>query len=248
MKNLKYLTISVLPLMWTVYFLFEIFTGRVTDMPTVLGNILLILLFALVGLYFHNLSLRHANGFKNKTIINIFFLLMIVDQGCKIIIKKFFFTSYVEIIKGFLSFNPIINKDGSWLNARFGTSISFPLLITINFIALIIFFELYRYYTHKGNKNFYGDMCFLFIFSGALCSLIDKVFYGGSLDFIGISNLFIADIKDIYINIGILFFIISIVISGYLTEEENTSFKEDIDSIKKFIIFAKNDLLSLLKK
>ena len=90
-------------------------------------------------------------------------------------------------------------------------------------------------------------MCFLFIFSGSLCSLIDKIFYGGSLDFIGISNLFIADIKDIYINLGILFFIISIVISGYLTEDDNTSFKEDLASIKKFLIFSKNDILSLFK-
>ena len=44
-------------------------------------------------------------------------------------------------------------------------------------------------------------MSFLFILSGALCSLIDKIFYGGSLDFIGISNLFIADIKDLYISL-----------------------------------------------
>ena len=91
-------------------------------------------------------------------------------------------------------------------------------------------------------------MCFLFIFSGSLCSLIDKIFYGGSLDFIGISNLFIADIKDIYINLGILFFIISIVISGYLTEDDNTSFKEDLASIKRFLIFSKNDIVSLFKK
>ena len=91
-------------------------------------------------------------------------------------------------------------------------------------------------------------MCFAFIFAGALCSLIDKIFYGGSLDFIGISNLFIVDIKDIYINLGILFFIISIVISGYLTEDDNTSFKEDLASIKRFLIFSKNDIVSLFKK
>ena len=155
---------------------------------------------------------------------------------------------HIDIIKGFLSFNPIINTDGSWLNARFGTGISFPLLIFVNFIAILLFFELYRYYLSKGNNSFYGDMCFLFIFSGSLCSLIDKIFYGGSLDFIGISNLFIADIKDIYINLGILFFIISIVISGYLTEDDNTSFKEDLASIKRFLIFSKNDIVSLFKK
>ena len=120
------------------------------------------------------------------------------------------------------------------------------LFVTIG--VILEFFDLYKYYLSKGNNSFYGDMCFLFIFSGSLCSLIDKIFYGGSLDFIGISNLFIADIKDIYINLGILFFIISIVISGYLTEDDNTSFKEDLASIKRFLIFSKNDIVSLFKK
>ena len=63
-------------------------------------------------------------------------------------------------------------------------------------------------------------MAFVFLFCGALCSLIDKVFYGGSLDFIGISNLFIADIKDIYINLGLYFFLLGSYSSGYLTSDE----------------------------
>ena len=86
-------------------------------------------------------------------------------------------------------------------------------------------------------------MCFVFIFAGALCSLIDKIFYGGSLDFIGISNLFIADIKDIYINLGILFFIVTIFDSGYLKSDNDTSMKEDFNEFKKFLKFIKSDLL-----
>mgnify|MGYP000217298489 CR=1 FL=1 len=164
------------------------------------------------------------------------------------LIKFFFFEDYIDIIKGFLSFNPIINTDGSWLNARFGTGISFPLLIFVNFIAILLFFELYRYYLSKGNNSFYGDMCFLFIFSGSLCSLIDKVFYGGSLDFIGISDLFIADFKDIYINLGLLFFIMSCYKGGFFSQTEETSLKDDWNSIKKFLNFIKNDILQILKK
>ena len=90
-------------------------------------------------------------------------------------------------------------------------------------------------------------MCFIFVLCGALCSLIDKVFYGGSLDFIGISNLFIADIKDIYINLGILFFILTLYNNGYLSSEEDTSLKEDLSNLKKFIIFIKNDITNAFK-
>ncbi|NRZ18249.1 hypothetical protein DFR94_005203 [Clostridium beijerinckii] len=69
-----------------------------------------------------------------------------------------------------------------------------------------------------------------------------KIFYGGSLDFIGISNLFIADIKDLYINIGILFFALTMFNNGYLASNEDTSVKEDIQSLRKFFLFIKKDI------
>ena len=119
--------------------------------------------------------------------------------------------------------------------------------IAPKYIALFLFIEVYRYYISKNKKDFWCDMCFIFMFSGALCSLIDKVFYGGSLDFIGIGDLFIADIKDIYINLGILFFIALMLNSGALTSEDSSSFKEDIQSIKRFFNFIKSDIKTVFK-
>lgn len=250
MKYLKPLTIGILPLMWSAYFLFELFTGRVTDYTTIFGNIGLIILFAFVGYGAFKFSERKPNGYSGKNICIIFAILMIIDQGIKVLIKVFFFNNYFEVIKGFLSFNPIINTDGSWLNARFGTTVNFPILISINILSLFLFVELYRYYLYKNknNKSFWADMCFLFITTGALCSLIDKVFYGGSLDFIGISNLFIADIKDIYINLGILFFTLAIYQSGYLTSSDDTTLNDDIKSFKRFLGFIRYDIINMFKK
>lgn len=91
-------------------------------------------------------------------------------------------------------------------------------------------------------------MSFLFILSGALCSLIDKIFYGGSLDFIGISDLFIADIKDIYINLGILFFVLTLFNNNYLSSSEETTFKEDIENAKKFFKFIKQDISGIYRR
>lgn len=248
-KNKKrFLTIAILPLMWLIYFAFEIITGRVSDLYTLIFNISLVFLFALVGLIIDTLSNKYSLGFNNTKLFLIFTLLMVIDQGGKIIIKLFFFDKYLEIIPKFLAFNPIINTQGSWLNARFGLGIQFPILIIINILAIILFFELYRYYNHKGNKDFWSDMCFLFITSGALCSLIDKIFYGGSLDFIGISDLFIADIKDIYINLAILFFIMAMYRTGYLTNDSDTSLKEDLQNIRKFVNFARKDIIKLAKR
>ena len=244
----KIITIGILPIMWLVYFLFEIISGRVKDFYTLILNLSLLLVFALVGAIIYKCSTKNLNGLNNRALIITFLILMLLDQGLKVIIKTNFFHYYFEIIPDFLSFNPIINTQGSWLNARFNFNIGFSLLILINGIALFLFIELYRYVKYKGHKNFWIDMCFIFIFAGALCSLIDKVFYGGCLDFIGISDLFIADFKDIYINLGLLFFIMSCYKNGFFSETEETSLKDDWNSVKKFIILIKKDLLSILKK
>lgn len=249
MKKFKFLIIGMLPSMWLIYILFELFTGRIANSTILIGNLLLLFLFAIIGYIIYSLSLKFNKGFKKSQLIILFIFLMILDQGGKLLIKLFFFNNTIVIIKDFLSFNPIINTDGSWLNARFDTSIGFPILIFINFISLFIFIEIYRYYNYKKKREFWTDSCFIFMFTGALCSLIDKVFYGGSLDFIGIGDLFIADLKDIYINLGVLFFIASMYISGAFDDNaNNSSLKDDINSLSRFGLFIKNDLKKLFNR
>ena len=243
MNKKKWVTIGILPIMWLIYFLFEFLTGRIEKNSETLMMLFLIIPFALVGYLVYVLVNKYRDGFSKKTLLWIFMILMILDQGIKFIIHKWFFNDYFNIIGNFLTFQPIINTDGSWLNVRFGTGLDFGFLIILNLIALIIFFECYRYYIHNGHKDFNADMCIVFIMAGALCSLIDKVFYGGSLDFIGISNLFIADFKDIYINLAILFFILCIYFNDFWKDDSTSTLKDDLASVKRFFIFAKNDLL-----
>lgn len=244
MKNKKALTISVLPIMWALYILFELITGRINDLQTIFFNIALILLFALIGLFTYALGSKYESGFKFNILLIIFLFFLFLDQGIKILIKFLWFNNDFPLINNILYFRPIINTEGSWLNARFGTSVSFPILITLNVFAILIFIEVYRYYLHKGNKDFWADMCFIFVSCGAICSLIDKVFYGGSLDFIGVSNLFIADTKDLYINLGILFFALTMFNNGYLSSNEETSIKDDYQTLKKFFLFIKTDIFN----
>ena len=149
MKNKKVLTISILPLIWAIYILFELITGRITDFQTIFFNILLIILFALVGLFTYTFGIKHENGFKFNILLFLFLFFLLFDQGIKILIKLFWFNNDFPIINGMLYFNPIINTDGSWLNARFGTSVSFPILITLNVIAIFIFIEVYPQFLSK---------------------------------------------------------------------------------------------------
>lgn len=246
MKKDKFLTISILPIMWLIYFLFEFITGRILSQYDLMMNLLLTVLLALVGIIIYLLGKKFASGLKPRSLWFIFIFLFLLDQGIKLLIKLYFFDKNLYLIKNYLSFSPIINSQGSWLNARFGAGVSFSSLITLNIIAIFLFIEGYRYYLHKGHKDFWSDMCFVFIMGGCLCSLIDKLFYGGSLDFIGISSLFVADLKDIYINFAILFFILCIYYNEYWKTEEDTTLKEDINSFKNFLYFIKQDLNSIL--
>ena len=243
----KFLTITILPIMWLMYFVFEIITGRVKDFYTFITNILLTLLFALTGYIIYYFSKKYEDGFTKKGLINIFLVLFVIEQGIKLIIDKFFFEDYFEIIPGFLAFDPIINTEGSWLNARFGAGVGFNTLIVLNFLSILLFFAVYKFYLSRNKKLFWVDMSFLFVLCGALCSLIDKIFYGGSLDYIGISNLFIADLKDIYINIGLFSLVLLLYKIDYFKEDES-SLKQDIKILKDFISYIKSDLLKIKNK
>ncbi|MGL4760684.1 MAG: signal peptidase II [Sarcina sp.] len=242
MNKGKLITVATLPIMWFIYFLFELISGNLTNKYDIIMNLSLTLVFLTFGFILYKLYEKFDTGFKNKTLWMFFGGLIFLDQGSKIIINNFFFNDKFDIIPNFLSFHPIINTKGSWLNVRFGTGIGFPMLIALNIIAIFLFIEFYRYYTHLGHKSFWSDLCFISISAGCLCSLIDKIFYGGSLDFIGISNLFIADLKDIYINIAIFAFILTAYFSGYLTSEDNSKLKDDIYAVKKFFVFILKDI------
>ena len=242
MNKGKLLTIFTLPIMWGIYFLFELISGNLTSKYDITLNLLLSLVFLGFGYILYILSTKFSKGFSKKSLWISFLLLMFFDQGSKLIINNFYFHTRFDIIPNFLSFHPIINTKGSWLNVRFGANIGFPLLILLNIMAIFLFIEFYRYYVSDKNKSFWIDLCFITIVAGCLCSLIDKIFYGGSLDFIGISNLFIADLKDIYINIAIFAFILASYFSGFLTSEDNSTFKDDINAVKKFLKFILKDL------
>lgn len=68
-------------------------------------------------------------------------------------------------------------------------------------LATIIFSYRYLLYLWNQGKKFLNGML-LFFTAGLLCSFIDVVFWGGSLDFLRLSDWFTFDLKDIYLNIA----------------------------------------------
>lgn len=139
---------------------------------------------------------------KNKSLYFWIIVLIMIDQFSKIITNNFYLDKNVSIISNLVYYRPHLNTDYSWINSLFNFGIGFwghiiPLVIVL--IIMLIAFD-YIYYNGKNSKL--TDFIFVFLLSGTVCSLVDKVFWGGSLDFIYLKSLFTFDIKDCYITVG----------------------------------------------
>ncbi|WP_434290219.1 signal peptidase II [Clostridium botulinum] len=68
---------------------------------------------------------------------------------------------------------------------------------------------------------------YAFIFSGAMCSLIDKIFWNGSLDYILVNGFFMFDLKDVYINIFNGLLILSLFLKNKVLKQIDDNIAKD---------------------
>ena len=134
-----------------------------------------------------------------------------------------------DILSGILRFNPVVNTRLSYIG-NFFEPLSNPFLtILLNVFALGILISGYLLYKVKReNTSFPVKIIMIFGLAGSLCSLIDKLFWGGSLDFLQIPALFIFDLKDCYLTAAEVIF----VVIGILHSKEI--------SVKEYLHFCRN--------
>lgn len=230
-KNLKLSHfIMVYPSLWLLYCLFEIIAGKISTPYEIFMNLIpafLLILISLLFFWYYKKSII----LKKFSISVIIFALFLVDQFSKIIVatvfKKNNLTS-LSVIKNYFSITPYINDQGSFIASRFDINAPFILFTILNCLILVLIFFVYRFKLQKKQINSIEQLTFIFLFSGGLCSLIDKLFWGGSLDFLQIHNLFIADIKDIFITFGLGSFVLC-----NLTSDDQIDLKEFFNFIFK---------------
>lgn len=135
-------------------------------------------------------------------------LLVLIDQCIKLFIDRYWFNSTFTIINNLLRFRPIINVNLSW-GGNYFAFLSNPWVANIlNIIVIII--VLVSFYHYKQTLNKYepwATIVFVLLMAGSICSLIDKLFWGGSLDFIQIPLFFTFDLKDCYLSLAVLIFV-----------------------------------------
>lgn len=138
---------------------------------------------------------------KSSAVIIWTTLLIALDQGIKVIINASHLDAHIPILPPVVYFQPVFNRDYSWVNSLFKLGLGKGLHIAVVLVLLFVMYLVYRYIAYEGHNTQLVVLSFAFIFAGGLCSLIDKVFWNGSLDYILLNNWFTFDLKDVYINV-----------------------------------------------
>lgn len=141
-------------------------------------------------------------------------ILIIIDMLIKLIIDSYFM-EYEFIVNNLIGFKPYLNLTQlSIFNNELSLGVSTGALIVLN-IMLIPAIPLAFRWVIKGNElddsiNISEDL----LLAGAVCSLLDKIFWGGSLDYIYLLNRWIIDLKDIYLSGAIVVYFYCVIKYG----------------------------------
>ncbi|HCL01981.1 MAG TPA: hypothetical protein DHW61_06110 [Lachnoclostridium phytofermentans] len=127
--------------------------------------------------------------------------LVVLDQVIKAIIRHNYFDKNFWILDEIFAFRPKVNTNQSYLG-NYVNIFSYPwFAILINVFVIVIVYYIYQYYCFCAKQEkILPKAIYVLLLSGAFCSLIDKIFFGGSLDYILLFDWFIFDLKDCYIS------------------------------------------------
>lgn len=127
--------------------------------------------------------------------------LIITDQIIKLYIAGKLMYKRFNICGSIITFQPCINKSYSWINSLIGGKVGLMPHIIFNIIVIIFSLFIFNFIKENYIDNKILYMVVVFWYAGIICSLIDRVFWGGSLDYIKLKGLFVFDLKDVYISI-----------------------------------------------
>jgi len=146
-------------------------------------------------------------------------ILFLVDQGIKLWIYLLHLDKVRPLIPPILYFKPTFNRDYSWVNSLLDLGISRQIHILLTLFLMLLILTFYSYLTTRIESSQLLRLIFIFLFTGALCSLVDRVFWNGSLDYILLKGFFTFDLKDLYVAV----FLGTIL---YATVTKNQLFKD----------------------
>ncbi len=150
---------------------------------------------------------------KNKKVYVLAFILLIIDQVTKIIVKfNLILGKRIEIIRNFFYINYVENEGAAWSMFKGKT----VLLVLISALFLIFLIKCLK---NDERKNKINILSYSFIIGGILGNIIDRIIYKKVIDFLSFKilgyNFPIFNVADTLIVIGTILFIIDVVMTGF---------------------------------
>ena len=139
-------------------------------------------------------------------------LIVFIDVTIKLIITRFFMGTKLLLFGGLIGFKPHINREQMGINmelTKIGLSISNEVNIVLNLLILLTVGILLWRLNYKGTYGRTFAVGSAVGIASCICSLYDKIIWGGSPDYIYLLNTYIIDLKDIGLVAGSLMCIIT---------------------------------------
>lgn len=141
--------------------------------------------------------------------------LTLIDQIVKVVISISFMQYDFDIVPHLLRFNPKLNVNLSYVGNFIDAFSNLYFMIFLNILVIFVLLSGYMLYKAKGKQNALASNLIMTCgMAGSICSLIDKLFWGGSLDFLQIPGMFIFDLKDCYLTVAVVVFVIVSILHG----------------------------------
>ena len=218
-KHNKIIYPLVISMYWPLYKLYDVIFKdgiRYSILPLMLPTFF----YILAAVLFYIL----ANKLKSIKRIYIFLvplILVFIDILLKLLVKKY----NLEISFGYLfQIKPNYNLYNAALLNFLDIDCPFIIVLIIRLSILFIFpLILKKMYDELKADYFYIQIAFILLISGGLCSILDMIIFGYTLDYIYLQYYFTMDLKDIYVDLGIhiiIAYIINIIIQQQRVKKE----------------------------
>ena len=136
-------------------------------------------------------------------------LLVLIDQIVKILVERhMFFGDTISIVDGFLHLTYVQNR-GIAFGIFQGKVDIISIATVIAIIGIIVYFL-----KNVKKSNLFEKAAYVFIISGAVGNMIDRLTRGYVVDMIDFRGIwsFVFNIADVYINLGVILLLLDLLL------------------------------------
>jgi len=190
---------------WLIFILITWFQGGLDSRRQALIAAYPLLFFYAIGGVFEIVSRKTRQIARGWRLLLTAVGLALFDHAIKLWVATFIpYRTARPLIPGWLNLAHNCNFQGSWVFSQLDVPAVnlIPLSITAFFMLSCSWFG-HRYYVACQRTSLWADVAFLSVFAGLLSWLIEMPLRGHIVDFLCLPNMVTADLKDIYLTIGI---------------------------------------------